>query len=353
MKLSKANIEKEAGLVIRAILEKIPDLKNLKINRRSRTPDKLADLQLTFQKQGTRQTLLIEVKSSGQPRYAREAVNRLLALKAEHPNAYGVFIAPYISEASAGICKNNGIGYADLVGNCWLNFDSVFIEIKGNPNRLSEKRELRSLFKPKAERILRVLLCEPRRTWLTTDLAASANVSLGQISNVRKLLLEKEWIADKKQGIELVEPLQLLEAWTESYQPERNVRTDFYFMGTTGEIELLISNICKQTQTRYAFTGFPGAARYAPFTTYKNVTVYMDPPPSRDKDILPFKPVSSGANIRILSPYDEGVFYGSQYLQGNMVTSPVQCYLDLKDEKARGEEAAEALLEKEIKPAWQ
>ena len=353
MKFTGTNIEKEAEQVIRTILEKIPDLKDLRVKQQARLKGMLADLQITFRKQDVRQTLLVEVKSSGQPRFAQDAVNRLLALKSQRPAAYGVFIAPYISGTTAEICKNNGFGYADLAGNCWLNFDSVFIERKGNPNRFSEKRELKSLFKPKAERILRVLLCEPRRLWLTEELAKTANVSLGQVSNVRKLLLEREWIADKKRGIELVQSSQLLAAWTGNYQPDRNIRSDFYLMGSAGEIELLITNICKQTQTRYAFTGFSGAARYAPFTTYRTVTVYMDPPPSKERDVLPFKPVTSGANIRILSPYDEGIFYGIQYIQGGMVASPVQCYLDLKDEKARGEEAAEALLDKEIKPSWQ
>ncbi len=113
---------------------------------------------------------------------------QLLNLKSENPDAYGVFIAPYISETTAELCKKNGIGYVDLAGNRWLNFDPVFIEIKGNPNRFSEKRDLKSLFNPKAERILRVLLCKPRRLWLTEELAKSAKVSLGQVSNVRKLL---------------------------------------------------------------------------------------------------------------------------------------------------------------------
>ncbi|MFQ5752722.1 MAG: type IV toxin-antitoxin system AbiEi family antitoxin [bacterium] len=352
MKLLSSNIENEAEQAIRSILENIPDLKDIRISRETRIKDRLVDLQITFRRKNVKQTLLVEVKSSGQPRYARAAVNQLLNVKSENPDAYGVFIAPYISETTAELCRNNGIGYVDLAGNSWLNFDSVFIEIKGNPNRFSEKRDLKSLFKPKAERILRVLLSEPRRLWLTEEMAETANVSLGQVSNVRKLLLEREWIADKKRGIELTEPLELLNSWLENYQPDRNIRNDFYFMGSIGEIELLIGNICKQTQTRYSFTGFSGAARYAPFTTYKTITLYMDPLPSINEDIMPFKAVTTGANIRILSPYDEGVFYGTRSIQGGMVASPVQCYLDLKDEKARGEEAAEALLEKEIKPSW-
>ena len=63
---------------------------------------------------------------------------------------------------------------------------------------------------------------------------------------------------------------------------------------------------------------------------------------------LPFKPVTSGANLRIVSPYDEGVYYGTRTLGGQTVASAIQCYLDLKNEKARGEEAAAALLEQVI-----
>ena len=352
MKLMNATTEKQAENLLRDILGRIPGLKNLKTGPISRAEGQGADLRVTFQIRNTRQTLLVEVKSSGQPRYARDAVNRLLTLRQQYPDAYLVFIAPYISETTAGFCIKNNIGYADFSGNCRLSFDSVFIERTGNPNRFSEKRELKSLFKPRAERILRVLLCEPQRLWLTGELAEAAVTSLGQVSNIRRLLLERDWVVDKKRGIELTRPSELLQAWTENYQPDRNQRADYYSMGNTGEIELQISTLCKQTRIRYAFTGFSGAARYAPFTTYKTVTVYMDPAPSAN-DVLPFKQVSSGANIRILTPYDEGVFYGTRTIQGGDVAAPVQCYLDQKDEKARGEEAALALLEKVIKPTWQ
>lgn len=353
MKLSTDTLQNSAEKTLRALLLSIPDMRGLRLTREADIQGQKADLLvLTFSKDSGCGELLVEVKSSGEPRFARGAVNQLLALKSDYPEAYGVFMAPYISEASARICEEKGVGYADLSGNCRLNFGSVFIQVKGNPNRFSEKRELRSLFKPKSERILRALLCEPKRIWLTTELAESVDVSLGLISNVRKLLLEREWIAEKKRGIELKAPQMLLDAWRNNYQPDRNRRLDFYMMGSTGDIELLISNICKQTDTRYAFTGFSGAARYAPFTTYKTVTVYMDPPPSHNERTFPFKPVDSGANIHILSPYDEGVFHGSQYIQGSTVVSPVQCYLDLKNERARGEEAAEALLERQIKLSW-
>ena len=340
----------EARQAILSTLRRIPELSDVQVTPETWTEKPRADLLVSFRKQNDRKTLLIEVDSSGQPRQARAAVNSLLALRLNRPGPYGVFVAPYISDASAEICKDNEIGYIDFVGNCWLHFDSIFMEIQGNPNRFRGKSELKSLFKPKAERILHTLLHEPGRQWLTTELAEAAVVSPGQVSNVRKLLLEREWIQDQKRGIKLIEPLQLLDSWLANYQSNRSTVCEFYDMGSASEIEATIATICNQRRTRYAFTGFSGASRYAPFTTYKTVTVYMD---NVDASNLPFKPVTSGANVRIVSPHDEGVYYGTRTIDGQTVASAIQCYLDLKDEKARGEEAAGVLLEQVIKPSWQ
>ena len=350
----KENIRiEEARQAVLSALQRIPALADIQIDPETWTEKYRADLLVSFRKQNDRKTLLVEVKSSGQPRLARAAVNSLLVLRSSRPGSYGVFVAPYISDASAKICQDNGIGYIDFVGNCWLHFDSIFMEIKGNPNRFSRKGALKSLFKPKAERILRALLHEPERQWLTAELAESVRVSPGQVSNVRKLLLEREWIQDQKRGIKLTEPLQLLDSWLASYQSNRNAVCEFYDMGSAGEIESTIATICNQTQARYAFTGFSGASRYAPFTTYKTVAVYMDTVDANNLGDLPFKPVTSGANIRIISPHDEGVYYETCTIRGQTVASAIQCYLDLKNEKARGEEAAGALFEQVIKPSWQ
>src|SRR5438128_7938584 len=48
--------------------------------------------------------LVAEVKTAGHPRQAREAIHQLWAIIRSVPNAYGVFIAPYISPRTAEIC---------------------------------------------------------------------------------------------------------------------------------------------------------------------------------------------------------------------------------------------------------
>ena len=67
---------------------------------------------------------------------------------------------------------------------------------------------------------------------------------------------------------------------------------------------------------------------------------------------LQLKKVESGANVTLLQPYDDGVFYGLRNIGGTNVVSDIQLYLDLKAYKGRGEDAAQAIFEKRIKPKW-
>jgi hypothetical protein len=69
-------------------------------------------------------------------------------------------------------------------------------------------------------------------------------------------------------------------------------------------------------------------------------------------NLLELKPVTSGANVSLLAPFDAGVFAGARVFDGVRVVSPVQLYLDLRGFRGRGEEAAQALLEEVMAPSW-
>lgn len=62
--------------------------------------------------------------------------------------------------------------------------------------------------------------------------------------------------------------------------------------------------------------------------------------------------MTSGPNVTLLEPYDEGVLYGMQEIDGTNVVSDIQLYLDLKSYKGRGEEAAEFLYEQQLRKLW-
>ena len=120
---------------------------------------------------------MVEVSSLGQPRQIRASVTRLNEIRRELPGAHPVAAAVYIGPQSARILKSNGLGFVDLSGNCYLAFENVLIEKEGKRNVRPSTRPLRSLFAPRATRVVRVLLIEPARAWRLEELGKAAGVS--------------------------------------------------------------------------------------------------------------------------------------------------------------------------------
>jgi len=351
VKLSERELSRRAEEALSSCLQKVPFLKIREIVPEFGQDDLRPDFLITLEAPAGVQTFVVKVKNTGQPRVAREAINQLLRYSQKSPQTFPVFVAPYISPATAAICEQEGVGYVDFSGNCRLCFTGVYIEKTGNPNNFSEKRELRSLYSPKAENVLRVLLANPGRRWKIQELAAEAGVSVGQVAKVKNLLLNQEWLGDAN-GMALLEPEKLLSDWADNYNFRKNRVRDFYSLQGVPEIEYSLAQLCREEKLTYALTSFSGAARLAPAVRYQRAFAYMEETIKDVAGMLNLKEVPSGANISLITPYDAGIFYGSQEIAGVRIASPIQIYLDLKTNRGRGEEAAEMLLEQVIRRRW-
>jgi len=352
VKFSEPRFVERAEKALRECLERVPSVSIKRAQREPRLGSSSPDIALKLKTPDGEKMVLVEVKASGQPRVVREAVNQLLQFRSKASEAYGVLAAPYISPQSAQICTESGIGYVDLAGNCRLSFGQVYVEREGRPNPVPQRRDLRSLYFPRTTRVLRVLLLSPKKAWKLQPLAQEAGVSLGQVYNVKKLLADREWIRTDEQGLRLVEPGPLLTEWSQNYTYRRNTGRDFYSLDAPAEIESKVATACGDQKIQYALTGFSAAARIAPMVRYQRVTAYVIGDPDDLVKTLGLKEVTSGANVTLLSPYDEGVFYGAADVNGIRIVSPVQAYLDLIGFRGRGEEAAAFLLEQVIQPQW-
>ena len=172
-----------------ATLRDIPFIKIKSLNKESKVRDVGVDALIRVKVgQGKPKLLVLEIKNNGQPRIIREAVNQLFRYQSKRSGSYGIVAAPYISPISAGICKQEGMGYMDLAGNCRISFDNVYINREGIGNPFAVKRDLRSLYSPRAARVLRALLNDPKQHWKVEPLSQEAAVSIGQVANVKKLL---------------------------------------------------------------------------------------------------------------------------------------------------------------------
>ncbi len=302
---------------------------------------------------GPQQIVYLEIKTLGTPKSAREAVNLLLRKLQVETWAYGVFVAPYISPSSAALCQEAGIGYVDLSGNCRIAFQRVFISREKMGNQYSLNTGLKSIYSPKSERILRVLLDSPYQPWKAIDLAEESQVSLGMITQVSKKLIEEEWLKKTPQGIVLTQPESLLADWVNNYTLKRSVQHNFYTLKPLREVESEIAKVCDRLNIPYALTGFSASNRLAPMVRGQRAMIYIQRDVHLIAEPVGLKPVESGANITLIQPYDHGVFWNAQPMDDLQVANPIQVYLDLKRHPGRGEEAADFLYREVIDPRWQ
>ena len=352
--LFSMDILKQAETAIVSFLKKIPFVSILEIKSIDKKGEESVDFSVNISIDGRVRTLYVEVKSNGQPKFARESVNVLLRVCGQKVNSYGIFCAPYISSESSEICRCNNVGYFDFSGNCHLSFDNIFVEKSGNANQFSEKREMRTIFSTRATRILRVILNDPLKKRITTELASEARVSAGLVANIRKLLRNKEFIQEYEDGgFSLIKPDKLLAEWTENYSFRDNKIYEYYSLDDAMDAEKKLVKMFERKQINYALTGFSGSLRLAPAVIGQNKTMaYISRLEEKLMTEMNLKKVDSGGNVFLVIPYDEGVFYGNIEKDGFNVVSPIQLYLDLKSNRGRGEEAAEFLLKQVIRKLW-
>lgn len=291
-------------------------------------------------------TLVCEVRSLGQPRHIREVVTRLRGFRDQFPALYPMAGSVYISPQSASILRRNGFGYTDLSGNCYVAFDNVLVEKEGKPNVHPTTRPLRTLFAPRATRVVRAILVEPERTWRLEELARAAEVSLGHAHNVIQRLRDLDWVERVETNkIRLAAPGDLLNAWREEYSYRVNSLTSY--VAPEPPRRKLMELLARQAETmgrRYAFTLLAGASLIAPHGRLSTIHCYLEGERDRFTQALGLRPAGNGeGNVQLLTPHDTGIFYAPVEKGGLTVVSLPQLYVDLYHFERRGPEQAEFL----------
>src|SRR5437763_9391970 len=304
------------------------------------------DLLVKFRLGEHEQIMAVDVVSLGQPQQIRAAVTKLSEMRRALPTAYPVAASVYIGAQSARILKDNSLGYVDLSGNCYLAFEHVLIEKDGKRTVRPSTRPLRSLFAPRATRVVRVLLAEPGRAWRLEELAKAAAVSLGHSHNVVKRLEDLRWVErDEAQRIHLGKPADLLQAWCESYTYRAHEMASYFVPErVTRKLMADLARALTAESRRYAFTLSAGLSLVAPQLRLSGLHCYLEGDPAPVAAALGLRPAGErdGA-LHLLAPYDSGVFHGVLEKAGLKVVSLPQLYVDLVGHEPRGAEQAEHL----------
>ncbi len=298
-----------------------------------------------------RKRVFIEVKSIGEPKMVEQAVTQLKRFSRSSPSSYLMFAAPYLSRRARELCREEGIGYLDLEGNVFVESGPILIDRTGNLERTLNNRNMRGIFAPKATRVIRELISRQPARARVTDLAKKCDMSPAGVYFVIRSLEEKGYVnRDVDKSIILREPRQLLIDWASNWSLEKNTINRFFSFETdSNTLGEKIAKAAKKLDVKYALTGLAGASKVAPYVRYDDVWLYVKGDVEGLVKELDLRPVTSGANVVILRPYDDGVFSGARALGNVQVVSDVQLFVDLYSYPARGREQAEMLMEKAIK----
>lgn len=347
--LTERELELQSAELLRQLLDEVPVVRDVKVEHEPTTFDRGIDLIVRFTVGDLPHALVCEVKPSGQPRHVREAVHHLKYVTSSFPTvlATPVFIAPYLSEESRALCKQAGVGYVDLEGNSRLVFENVFIERHVGSKPPAERRELKSLFKPKSAQVLRRLLREPTHAWKLVDLAEAAGVSLGHASNVRQALLAREWAIVERGGLRLTAPGALIDHWRDHYEPPAGERIFAYTPLHGQALNKAIGAAAERPGAQVMLASFSAAQWLAPYGRTGTDYLYVDRPGyAALREVTEIGPIARGGNLEITVMKDDGLFRDIiEPAPGVRTTSPLQTYLDLAAAGERGREAADHLRE--------
>ena len=179
-----------------------------------------------------------------------------------------------------------------------------------------------------------------------TELAESAQVSVGWVSAVRQQLLAREWAAEKPGGLLVAKPGTVLDAWAKADDWAKRTHTSEYSVLFSDPVELAEKlNGALRDEPPVFTQWFAGWLRH-PYTTPTVVTAYVKTLPDETlikEKLLGRRLSGGGGGLRLVLPKDAGVFFPSQSVRGFELASDTQIYLDLLQAGLRGEEQAEEL----------
>ena len=89
--------------------------------------------------------------------------------------------APYLSDSVQRRCKELGVGYIDLNGNFLLARQGVYVDVVRPATAFKNPQGVKRIFAGRSRRIIRVLLVNPFQPFRLEELAAEAELSVGQV----------------------------------------------------------------------------------------------------------------------------------------------------------------------------
>ena len=267
---------------------------------------------------------------------------------------YYIIMAPFISPEAANQCEKLKIGFMDMSGNYRLHVHWLYISEQGHPNQHIQVKRPKDIFNPKSKVssvILRELMRDVLKQWKLSQLSEMLQCSIGQVFKVKNYLCEQLWAEMTSEGLHILEAEAIMQAWSAVYSSKETEDTvlDCYTIDSLPVFEEKAQDVRLKLGINSYLTGIAGGVRYVPVVRYNKVHLIV---PLKDANDFMLaagcKAVDSGSNVQIHLVSSDELMYDAREVNGYLVASPVQIYLDSMAQKGRGEEIADAILKQEI-----
>lgn len=291
---------------------------------------------------GNKTRLLVEAKTRLVPRSVADVKARF----AEYSSEPGLVVASFLSASTCARLRESDLNYLDLTGNCRLVLSrpGLYVESQGaTVDPAPVRASGRSLRGAKAGRIVRAL-CDFPLPLTISDLATKTKVDISYASRLAEWLTSEAIIERRPRGpVVTVDRTALIRRWAEAYDVLRNNNARGYL--EPRGLENLARRLAKgAARGRYALTGSLAANRIAPIAPARLAMVYTNDP-GATAEVLNLRPTEAGANVMLLTPFDEVVFERTWEDKGLTFVAPSQAAVDLLTSPGRAPSEAEAILD--------
>ena len=366
--------------MVEALRKQVPvkDLPGVRITEVRQEPERPFDVSFELTSGKNRIQVFGEIKEAPSPRLLAEIGPWMQRMKSLKKNSAFAVLAPSLSSQAQAYSIANGIDFLDLAGNVSIQVPGKFtLQRLGRQsterNQPSDSSRRMNVFSGRSSRVLRVLLEKPK-VWSLTDISKELKaeaqrvegvvrppmdfgVSQGSISKVLSSLEEQLWIRRRGSAAVVPEPRRLLVEWAGKYKERYRwrLRSSFEVPNAFGNGLTEISEGLQgqgQFQGAYAFTGAAAASLVAPFVELDRVDIFLASAEGGGRLRERTEGESTGPKLRLIYPYDAGVFLYCRREGKVPIVSNLQAYLDLYARGGRDLKQADYLLSNAIEPRW-
>ena len=297
---------------------------------------------------------IADVKARTSSQALAAAAQRAKSQAFDARRGFPLIIVPYLSPSTLDEAEQLGVSAVDLCGNGVVQVPHQWLVVRsGRPNRFRGSSPLSGAYRGVASLVARAFAVQRRFPKVSDVLrfieAQGSSITLATVSKALKRLEEDLVIARDASGLRLLQGDKLLQKLKDGYKPPA-IRSKLSLKTKMNEIDLhrQLKQASRAAQARVVLSGI-SSARFQTVIALEPVTSFycsMRPEELARAASIDTTPERHFANLELLQTDDERVFFDANDVDGRLLASPVQTWLELATGDKRAQEVAGSLRER-------